>query len=62
METGESNLYYCIIVTYTKARVREVFFTFWLCVQTGMTSLVFPGFCGEEFTCGVCQVLVWSLY
>lgn len=28
METGESNLYYCIIVKYTKARVREVFLLF----------------------------------
>lgn len=28
METDESNLYYCIIVKYTKARVREVFLLF----------------------------------
>lgn len=38
METDESNLYYCIIVKYTKARV-------FLVICTDRND--FPCFCGE---------------
>lgn len=43
METDESNMYYCIIIKYTKAKVREVFLVFGYLYRQEQLPLILQG-------------------
>lgn len=67
METDESNLCYCIIVKYTKARVREVFLLFGYLYRQEQLPLFLQGLVENNlhevfvrFCCGLCIKLINS--